>query len=279
MTFDLAKATQESSKMLNNKALEAIILGPSGGGKSFLLGTAKEKTLHLYFMGENHGIKSSARAAQDTKTEVTSVCVDYADGVQLSPDATYTRLLEILASKSLIEAGIKVIAVDGLSELETIIRSTLIWKKKCLTEKGNHNGFAETGATLEMVKPVLDSLKKLHRENGIHFVVTCILDVVSLGDMGQILESKPRLQGMRVAEEVVRQFGDVLVVGSMRKDNVDKHKLQFKTVVSQASKDASGEIKRCLNYAPRIAGVEVPALMDASLAEVISLKANNPAKK
>lgn len=279
MAFDLAKATQESSKLLDNKALEAIVLGPSGGGKSFLLGTAKEKTLHLYFMGENHGIKSSAKAALDTKTEIISVCVDYADGVQLSSDVTYTRLLEILASKSIVDAGVKLVAIDGLSELETIIRSTLIWKKKCLTEKGNHNGFAETSATLEMLKPVIDSLKKLHRENGIHFVVTCILDVVSLGDNGQILESKPRIQGMRVAEEVVRQFGDVFVIGSMRKDGVDKHKLQFKTIVSQASKDSSGEVKRCLNYSPRIAGAEVPALMDASLAEVISLKANSSAKK
>ncbi len=272
MAFDFSAAIKQASVMTSSKALEAIVLGPSGSGKSYLLGTLGVKTLYLYSQGESHGSKSARVNGGDM---VVPICVDYDDtGTALTADDTYKRLLSILGDVDGIKkAGFKAIAVDGASELETIVRNTGEWKKQCLSNNGKHNTFGEGPATIAMFRPVINALKHLQLMTGCHFVMTLILDVKELGMHGDYQEAAPRLKGFAVAEQVLQQFGDVLVVGKLQKDDKIKYKLQFMTELTKSSKDEHGQLKRAINFSPRLAGVAtLPATMDADLSQVIKLK-------
>lgn len=269
--FDFNKAIAEASKASESPLVGAIILGSSGAGKSSLIGTAGVKTLYLYTSGEDHGVKAAKAIAG---SDIVPLCLDHADDKKLTADETYERLLSILASHDQLKSlGVGLVAVDGASELEAIIRGTKAWATSCLSASGKHNAFAEPTATVSMFRPILNGLKDLQRKIGCHFVVTCILDVKSLGINGEIEEASPRLLGYSVAESLVQQFGDVLVVGKMAKDGVVKYKLQFLTDIVKTSKDDKGNLKRSMNFAPRVSGHQnLPAYLPADLKEVIKLK-------
>jgi hypothetical protein len=103
--------------------------------------------------------------------------------------------------------------------------------------------------------------------------MTCILDVRALGEDGEVVEASPRLSTYSVAESLIQQFGDVVVVGRMEKDEKIAYRFQFGATVSKTSKDVRGVVKKLINFNPRISGVEtLPANMKASLADVIKLK-------
>lgn len=274
MSFNFAEAIAQSERETANTALEAIVLGQSGAGKSRLLGSLGVKTLYLYTSGETHGVKS---AKASPSSDVQSVAIDYADGKQLTPDQAYDRLLAALADVDGIKAaGFKAVAVDGATELEALIRATSKWRTMCLSNKGSHNSFEEPRATLTMFRPIINALKHLQRQLGIHIALSCILDVQEYGDMHEVVKCAPRLLGFAVAESIVQQFGDVLVVGPMKNDGETKYKLQFMTDVVKTSKTEAGVVKRTVNFAPRIVGLSVQALppyMDANLSEVVKMKA------
>jgi energy-coupling factor transporter ATP-binding protein EcfA2 len=274
--FDFEAAIASASKDANSTALEALILGASGSGKSTLCGTLGCKTLYLYASGENHGVKA-ARSIGDK--DVVPVCFDESkDFVPTTPDEALRNLLGILNDVALIKKhGFQAVVIDGASELEYLIRASAEWKKACTTAKGQHNGFEEPKATLNGFRPIVTALKNLQRQLGIHFAMTCILDVKEMGSNGEVVEASPRLQGYSVAESLVQQFGDVLVVGKMAKNNQIKYKLQFMTELTKTAKEENGTVKRSLNFSPRVAGVNVgpeglPALMDADLEAVVELK-------
>lgn len=272
MSFNFAAAKEAASKALNSKTLGAIILGPSGAGKSYLCGTLPGKILYLFSDGELHG----AIAAQVNGGDVTAVRMDQDDeGKKLNADDSYARVLQILgATDAIVDAKFQSIVIDSLSELEGIIRSTSIFKKKCENSVGKHNNFAEPGVTLELLRPVLSKLRDLSLQHGIHYAATCPLTVSSIADDGQILESSPRLSGYSVAENVILQFGDVLVVGQVTKAGKSGHCLQFTSgTVTKQSKDLSGQVKKLVNFNPRITGVKnPPQLLPANLTKVIELK-------
>lgn len=271
--FDFSKALEQAKSVLSNNGLEAIILGPSGAGKSSLLGSFGVPTLYLFSTGENHGPKAAEKRAKESGSQVYPVCMDYADGRQLTAEETYARVLSVLGEGgSLAKNGIKAIAVDGAAELEIYIRDTKEWKDACKSASGKHNAFAEPAATCAMFRPIFNALKALQRDHGIHFAMTCMLDVKEYGPSGEVVEGAPRLKGFQVAEMLLQQFGDVLVVGRMTKGNESKWKLQFMTDITKAAKDDAGLQKRAINFNPRLSGVTVPAVVDADLRAVISLK-------
>lgn len=267
--FNFEAALVQAEKDASSTALEAIILAPSGGGKSTLAGTLGCKTLYLYASGENHGVKAARSVGGK---DVVPVCFDTAR----SPDDALQTLLEILSNNEAVtKHGFGAIVIDGASELETLIRTSQSWKKACATSKGGHNSFEEPKATIAGFRPIITALKDLQRAHGVHFAMTCILDAKDLGPNGEICEAIPRLQGYSVAESLVQQFGDVLVVGRMEKNGAVKHKIQFATGLTKKSTDEAGTIKRMLNFAPRIAGLNVgdlPPYLDADLKQVIELK-------
>jgi hypothetical protein len=272
--FNFKAAQAEAAKDLNNKALGLLVLGQSGAGKSTLAGTFGAKTLYLYTTGESHGAKAAATKGSDS---VVPVCINSQGGDILSADKAYDRLLSIINSPSEIKTeGFKAVVVDGATELETLIRDTTKWKIMCETDKGKHNTWAEGKATLAMFRPIIDGLKKLQRETNVHFVMTCILDVVSVAKDGEIVESKPRLQTYSVAEGVIQQFEDIACVGRMTKGESAAHRLQFLAGVSKESKDAEGTVMKSMNFNPRIGGVtleKLPKTLAADLSELAKIKA------
>jgi hypothetical protein len=270
--FDFDAAIAAAAKDAKSTAVEALLLAPSGGGKSTLMGTFKEKTLYIYSGGENHGVKSAMTYGS---AYVTPLCIDSFDSEgKLDSDQTLANLEDTLTNrKRITDRGFRAIAVDGASELEFLIRSSSAWKKACQTAKGGHNSFEEPKATLSGFRPFITLLKGLQRDLGLHFVLSCPLDVKELGANGDILEASPCLQGYSVADSLCRQFGDILVVGKMTKANIIKHKLQFGTEVTKVAKEENGTIKKMLNYGPRIAGIiNLTPYMDADLSLIVEMK-------
>ncbi len=275
MGFNFDAAIKEANSAATDNLVSAIILGPSGAGKSSLMGTFGVKTLYLHTSGENHGPQSARTLGG---SDIISVCIDRDAEKTLGPDEAYARLLSMLGDVDGIKKlGVKAIAIDGASELEAIIRNTEKWKQLCTASNGKHNGFGEPAATISILRPILNALRDLQSRLQIHAAVSCILDVKDIGTDGAILEATPRLVGYSVAETLIQQFADVLVVGRMTKGDQAKHKIQFMSDVTKTSKDAMGTVKKAINFAPRIAGVlvnKLPPIMDADLSQVIKLKSD-----
>lgn len=283
MAFNFKRAAEVTEATLHSKALGAIVLGPSGGGKSFLMGTSGLRTLYLYTLGEDHG-PNNARASGGEL--VVPVCVNYDsegkllvrdDGTTPDYDSIYRNVREILGDGAGIkEAGFELVVVDGLPELEAIVRGTSDFVAACRTNKGGHNTFQEPTAVNDLLRPILNSLKDLQRSYGLHFAVTCTIDVQEVGDMGEIVRATPQLSTYSVAQTSIRQFGDVLMVGRMEREGVAKHKIQFLTDVSRVSKDELGMTRKILNFNPRLGALSVeklPPYMDADLKQILALKA------
>lgn len=269
--FDFDAAIEQSEKDAKSPLIEAIVLAPSGGGKSYLAGTFDCKTLYLYASGENHGVKA---ARTEGGANVVPVCVDL-NGVDA--DTAIANLLAVLHDHDRVKRmGFGAVVVDGASELEVLIRNSTAWKKACQTNKGAHNTFAEPTETLNCFRPIITALKDLQRATGVHFYMTCIIDVKDMGPNGEITEASPRLKGFSVAEGLIQQFGDILVVGRMERNGEVKHKLQFATTLTKKSSDEKGVVKRILNFSPRISGFAVqdlPENADASMAKIVEVKA------
>lgn len=273
MSFNFAKARQNAIKDLTNDKLGVLVLGAGQGGKSTLCGTFAGKTLYLYCQGESHG----ARSASTQNDSLDAIRLDLADsGERLSADQTYDRLLAILSDiPGLRQEKYAAIVLDSLADLESVIRATSKFKVGCLSDKGNHNKFAEPQAVIDLFRPVLVKLKDAQLTLGIHFACTCPLDVTSLEDNGEIAEAKPKLSTYSVAESLVLQFADIITVGRMANDKGGvAHRIQFGSVITKESKNQDGTIKRLLNFTPRLAGIMIlPPHMAADMKKLVLLKA------
>lgn len=271
MAFSFAKAAANARKDLDNRKVGAIILAPSGGGKSTLAGTFGVKTLFIFGGAESHGPVAASVHGGD----IVAVRFDQDDnGKNLDADDAYARLLSILDAEDEIKAaGFGAIVVDSLTEVEIVVRATTKFKAECLGSNGKHNNFGEPAATLALFRPILVKLRDLQLNTGIHYAATCPLTVSAIGDTGEIMESAPKLSGYSVAEGLILQFPDVLVVGRMVKGEKTAHRIQFNAGVAKTSKDQLGAIKKTVNFNPRVTGVKtLPANMEASLAKVAELK-------
>ena len=270
MAFDFKAAQAQAKKQMSNKALFAIILGASGSGKSSLIGTAPGKTLFIFGSGEGHGPKAAAALGG----EVVPICMDVGDdGAQLNPDDSYNRLLAILGDTASIKAEkFATVALDGAPELEAILLKSKRFETAITNDKGKINSFAKSGEMSALVREVVMALKKLHSE-GLNVIVTCRTDVRSLEDDGSVAECSPKLSSYGVAENLISQFDDILMIGSMCVGGKTGYALQFGAAVSRVSKDENGKVKKILNFSPRITGAkDVPEFMKADLKKVVELK-------
>lgn len=258
---------------VNEKGLFCLILGSSGAGKSHLIGTVPGKTLYLYCASERHGVAS----AKKSNDNIVAVCIDRdSKGQPLKPDESLKRLFAALDPESLKAAKFESVALDGLTELEKIIRGTTAWKNACLTPQGKHNNFAEPAATVEAMDKVLSQLRVVHDILGVRVLVTGIIDVTSMEDNGAILEAKPRLSGYSVAESVCQTFGDIVMIGRMKGKNGEGPVLQMAGEIGRESKGADGAIKKTFGFTPRLMGVKkVPEYIKADFKEVLKLKESN----
>lgn len=274
MAFDFEKAEKEAAQEAKPN-IAAVVMGQSSAGKSFLAGTLPGKTLFLYMQGEEHGKDSAKLAASgDKSTRVVAVSIDLVDGKVVGPDIAYKRLISMLDVESIRKAGFTSIVIDGLTELEQLVRSTTQWLTDCRSKTGEHNGFAEPAATVKAIRPVLDALRLLQRELDINYMVTCLLMVKGTEENGEITASEPKLLGYEVAAQLIPQFPDQIMVGRMTNaEGVVKPRLQFTSAAQKAVKEKNGTIKKLIGFTPRLRGVtELPATMPADLKAVLKLK-------
>jgi AAA domain len=251
--------------------LFAIILGSSGAGKSHVAGTAPGKILYLYLDSERHGSSSALKSSGD----LLAVCIDRDKaGNPLKPEAAFKRGLEILQPEVLKKAKIDTVVLDGLTELEKLVRATDKWKNLCQSAKGVHNSFAEGSSTITLADEYMRALRDAQDKAGVHVIVTGILDVQEVDDNGAIGVAKPRLSGYAVAEGLIQQFPDILVIGKVAgKDGKSGRVFQTNADVQRISKDQNGAVKKFINFEPRLAGaVALPAFIKADLKDVIALK-------
>lgn len=271
-----------SQARLSNKALDCILLGPSGAGKSRACGTLGVPTLYLFTSGENHGPISAASGG----SQILPICIDRDGEKVLTSDESYNRLLSILNDVEGIKAlGVGAIAIDGASEIESIILGTSFWKTAVDREYKGVSSYAGQ-ITLALFRRVLSAIQKLRSELGLHVVVTCILNVKELGDNNEILDAEPKLKGYDVATGLVQQFSDVLVIGQYFKDDRNVPRIQLGAHVTKSSKDFQTKVVRKLhNFYVRLTGCdlsEAPETLPANLARIAEIKASGkytPPKK
>lgn len=270
MNFD--KLIAEGKEKLKNKNVSLILLGASGSGKSRACGTFGVKTLYLHTSGESHGPASASVGGAD----VLPICLDRDGDTVLTADETYARLLEILNSTAALKKlGIGAIAIDGASELETIITNTTAWKTKLTVEYKGVKSYAGE-LTLSMFRPVLVALQKLQQELNVHTVITCILHVKELGENGEILEASPSLYGYGVATGLIQQFADILIIGQLSDGEKTRPGIQLGSHVSKVTKDqVTKEVRKLANFHNRITGADLsnaPAIIKPSLKLIAEIK-------
>lgn len=266
--FDFA---QEETKTLSDR-LSLMIAGPSGAGKSHLIGTYPGKVLYLTAGAEVHGVD----AARKTGKNVTAIAIDRDKTGPLSADAALARFDAVTDPESIRANGFELIALDGLTELEKIVRASTKWKAICTTKGGGHDSFKEGPATISMMDHCLTRLRNLQFEQGLDIAVTCILDVTETNKAtGEIESAKPRLQSYQVAESMIQQFGDIVIIGLMQ-DGTGKsgRVIQMQTDLVRKSVDLdTKEVKKIFGITPRLQGVDaVPPYIKADLGSVLALK-------
>jgi hypothetical protein len=274
MTFDLAAAIKEGQADLKNNHLGVVILGSSGAGKSRMLGTFGVRTMFLYTSGESHGPASAASGG----SEIVPICLDRAEGKELSADQAYERLLAILNDEAgLKKLGIKAIAIDGATEIENMIVNTTKWETAVQNGYKGNKSFAGP-VTLSLFRPVINALNRVQKSLGIPYAMSCILDVKSLGDDGGIAEAGPKLRGFDVATGVIQQFADIVVLGQMSNGEKVTPRVQLNAGVSKSTKDFNTkEVRKLMNFFPRLTGANLdgaPSTLKPDLSRLVKIKAD-----
>lgn len=261
MSFDFEAAELEGLKDVKSNKLFLIMLGPSGSGKSRIIGTLGVKTLYVYGSGEKHGPNSAKVMGKDN---IVPVCFDKEGGKQLSPEAAMTRLMTILADVNGIkERGFGAVAIDGLSEIEQVLFET---QKLKLAKAAN--GFSAGSVEVLMMRPIIDALRNLQSELDLHVVVTCIIHTKEFADDGSILDASPGLYGYQVASSIIQQFGDILVVGRMVLEDKVVHRIQPMANVSKTTKDPKGEVRKTMNFSTRMKHLDITTFPETIAADL-----------
>lgn len=260
----------EETKTLADR-ISMLLAGPSGAGKSHLIGTYPGKVLYLTAGGETHGVDAARKSGKN----VTAISIDRDATGLLSADAALARFDAATDPEAVKKNGFALVALDGLTELEKLARASTKWKRMCETKGGGHNNFAEGPATQSILDHCLNRLRTLQFDHGLDLIVTCIIDVTETdGRTGEIEAAKPRLMGYSVAEAMIQQFGDIVIIGQMKNpEGKTGRVLQMHTDLKRISVDENKEVKKIFGITPRLQGVkEVPAYIKADLTELLKLK-------
>jgi hypothetical protein len=252
--INFSKLKQEALDVRPNSTLQLLLCGAQGSGKSTTSGTLCVPTLYLYGSGESHGPDQAKIFGKDN---ITPLNWDYnpETGEPLTPDQSYKLLVQILNDETL-KDNFEAVVVDGATELTyNLIRHLKKFRDKCLTTKGEHNAFKEGEATLDLLKPVMGGIKSLYKQ-GVHTVMTMILDVQQTGLDGEVMIAKPSLPTYGITTGLVPQFNDIAIVSRVEKHpKGDGHYLQFGANMKRISKDDKGSVKKSISFSPRLAGV------------------------
>lgn len=261
----------EETKTLSDR-LSLLIAGSSGSGKSHLIGTYPGKVLYITAGAEVHGVD----AARKSGKHVTAIAIDRDATGPLTADAALARFEAATDPAAIKAAGFQLVALDGLTELEKTVRATVKWRKYCETKTGGHDAFKEGPATITTMDYCLGRLRNLQFDLGIDIAVTCILDVTEINKRtGEIESGKPRLMSYQVAETLIQQYGDIVIIGQMQNaEGKSGRVLQMQTELARQSVDnETKEVKKVFGITPRLQGVtNVPPFIRADLNELLKLK-------
>ena len=191
--------------------LDAVIIAPSGGGKSHCIGTLHGTVLYLYGEDESHGAVSAAGKKAEIKA--LSWSKDPETGAPLKADESLSLLSCLLTPDFIKNNGITAIALDSLSSLEKLIRCTGRFKAGCLTKDGVHNAYAEPSQCLKIMDEIFNQVRSLKTVVPVDFIVTCVADCLEVNENGSYRKIKPKLGSYSLAESCIQQFAHILLVG------------------------------------------------------------------
>lgn len=291
MSFDFKKAKAAASKSRAIKPMKAIILGTPCAGKSTLIGTTGLNVVLFYGKTEEHGVTAaqtiSSRNGGGTVTPVEyTVWKTTKDGNRvLNPDASVAQLIKFL-NDPVVAEEFDAIAIDSLTELQAIYTQTKEFFDGCRTDKGAHNRWAEGDVFIRFIEQVRNCLIQL-QEKGCHTFVTCAASKTPIQQDATITSYEPNLRGVKVSQDVIRMFDDVLLVDRIEDEETEEvsHKLIFKANLEKKSKDLRGVITKSINFQPRVSGFlvqELPSSVDAHLGKLIAARVkrhNRPASE
>lgn len=261
--FDFAKAIEYGNKESEIDKLMAIILGASGAGKSGTCGTFGVPTLMIYSAGESHGVNTAKQFGKDIYPIPYDINLD--TGEALTADEAYDNLLKILDDIEAIKAlKVGAIVLDSLTQLETIIMNTKNWSA-LVTQKYKGNVSYAGPVTLAMFSPVKHKMQMLRKKLNVHIVVTAALNVKALGDDGSIVEAAPAMHGYNVAESILKDYRDVLILGQVTINTKDGTKqapyFQLQSSVTKSTADfTTKEVRKLLNCSNRLNGIRMDTL-------------------
>lgn len=267
--FDFKSAIAASKKELVSNHLFLLLLGASGSGKSYAVGTLGEKTLYLYTKSEDHGPKTAAMAGG---ANIVPVSIDSAEGEALTADEGLARLNAILDDVEGMKAqGFKAVVIDSLTELEALFRGTT--RMKAIVAK---NKFGEGPALSDMFKELIIKLKGVQTAVGAHVILPCALEIKRIEEDGLVADALPKLYGYMVSTGILQSFGDIMIIGEMVNGDKTARRFQLRAKGTRTGKSAETGVSKTFSFSPRLVGVDLTALPDtlpADLSKLVSRKA------
>lgn len=264
---DFAALKAASKKKQKAEGQSFVVLGPSGSGKSSLMGSFGVPTLILYTSDESHSTQSSSIHNGD----VTNVCIDRDDDEEsLNADQTLNKLFSIL-SDDCISDHFGAVCIDSLSSIDLIIKRSQYFDEFCKGGNGKRNDFKASEAVVSKLQEIFNATQHF-RQKGTHFMCSLAAHVKSVDGDGNAEVVVPVLSSYGCAEAVPRLAGGVLYIGKTEVNGEMKRALIFSTQVSKVSKDLRGNVSKMLSFSPRLAGVpdeELPAALPADMSKVL----------
>lgn len=263
------------TKKTEPKPLFGIMFGCSGAGKSSALGTTGLSTLVVHGPTENHAATNAKTRAEDPNLIVgMEYTVRESDG-KVNFNSSFKNLLAILRDPGVAE-NFQVVALDSITELQTIVQETHLFREMCTSDKGKYNKFAEGDAYLKLINEVVAALLDLHRK-GVHVLVTCAAVIKNQDETGESVEAKPMLQGFSVGDGIARSFSDVFFVNLIKTEEGPKHQFLFQPSLGIASKDVNGKVTKVsfANFTPRLSYFlreDLPETAEVDLAKIIKAR-------
>lgn len=244
----------------------AIAVGPSGSGKSSLLGSFPGSILLLHLSDEGHATESASIHGGD----VTAVCLDRdGDGDPLTADDTLNRLLTILRDPG-ISASFQAVGLDSLSSLDLLIKRSQWYDDFCRGSNGKRNDFKSSEAVVTKIQEVFAATERF-RQDGTHFMAT-LAALVKSEVGGEVETVSPVLSSFGAAESLPRLAGSVFYVGRTTIDGESKRALLFNVKMKRDAKDVRGTITKTMSFNARIAGIrdeDIPEALPAHMGKVL----------
>jgi GTPase SAR1 family protein len=266
MTVDFKAIKASAKSKRDSQGICGIAIGPSGSGKSSLIGSFPGSVLHLYTSDEGHALQSASIHGGD----VVGYCIDRTDdGKVRDADEALNTLVSILRDPA-IPDNFSAVGLDSLSSVDLLIKKTAWYDEFLRGANGKKNDFKSSEAVVTKIQEIFAATEGF-RAKGVHFLAT-LAALVKAETNGEAEVVSPVLSSFGAAEALPRMAGVVLYVGKTDVDGEMKRALLFNVRVKRDSKDIRGSIQKMLSFNPRIAGVpddDIPVAMPPHMGKLL----------